>query len=134
MFINANQVLFLFFCHFCDYGMKACKTHGVVTLNLNHTMSYQFLVSFNMNDTILYCSCESFIDLENKIISLTFSPKQKFDIFSLILPCHQDPQIIQKTYNSLYTKLLDETFNIKYELTFDQLSQLHMEFIDGKNK
>src|SRR6056297_3121682 len=127
MFINANQLLFLFFCHFHEYGLKACKTYGIVTLNLDHTMSYQFFVSFKMNDTQLGCTCETFIDFENKTIKLKFSPKQKIDIFNLILPCNQDPEIIQKTYNLLYTELSKETFNVEYELTFERLAQLHSE-------
>lgn len=131
MIVNANQLLFLFFCNFENYGMKPCKTHGVVAIDVTKTMAHQFFISYKMNDTNLSCICDLSVDVEKKIMNVGFSPKNKFDIFNLILPGNQDPQVIQKTYNLLHVELSKDAFNIKYDLTFDQLAELHLRYVDG---
>lgn len=132
MLVNANQLLFLFFCNFQDFGMKACKTHGVVPINVKESMNHQCFVSFVMNDTNLSCICDIIVNAEEQFIELRFSPKNKFDIFNLLLPCNQDPQVIQQTYNLLHTELSKQTFNVSYKLTFIELAELHARFVDGK--
>jgi len=133
MHIDANQILYLFFCRFKDYGMKPCKTYGIVTINILESIFYSFYVQFSMNETNLTCICEASIDAKNKMITITFSPKNKFDIFNLILPGNQDPSVIQKTHAILHAELAKDAFNITYELTFNELSQLHTEFVNESN-
>jgi len=134
MIINANQLLFLFFCNFQDLGMKPCKTHGVIPISVTNTMRHQFVVCFKMDDTDLTCICDMYIDAGDKKMSATFSPKNKFDVFNLILPCNQDPDVIQTTYDTLRNELSKDTFNVKYELTFDELAALHSRFVDGNKE
>jgi len=128
MHIDANQVLFLFQKRFNDYGMKECKTCGIVPLNLHETMNHSLFVKFTMNDSILTCKCLVTINIIKQYIQITFVPNNQFDIFNLILPCNQDPKIIQETYNLLQTKLSTDTFNVEYKLSFDDLAKLHSEY------
>ncbi len=133
MYINMNQVLYLFFCNFKEYGMKSCNTVGIIAIKIFESMLYSFCVQFLMNDSTLTCACDVNVDIEKRTISITFSPKNKFDIHNLILPGNQNPAILQKTYNLLYTELIKDTFNINYTLTFDELSALYMEFLNESN-
>ena len=129
MFINAEILLFLFYCKYNEYGMKRCNVSGVMPINVTFSMIYSCYVQFELNDTVLSCICDITIDFENKNITIQFSPKNKFDIHTLILPGNQDPSIIQKTYNLLFTELQHETFNIKYNLTYNELYELHQKYI-----
>ncbi len=133
MHIDANQILYLFFCRFKEYGMKSCKTYGIIAINILETMFYSFYVQFSMNETNLICACDASVDAKNRTLSITFSPRNKFDIYNLILPGNQDPSVIQKTHNLLHTELSKDTFNITYKLTFEELSQLHTEFLNESN-
>lgn len=131
MLINADQLLLLFYYRFREYGMELCKVHGIVPFDLKHTMNYKIFTSYEMNDTHLSCECNVVVNAIEQTIELTFSPKNKFDIHNLVLPCNQDPQVIQKTYNLLHTELSKETFNVSYKLTYSELHQLYAEHVDG---
>jgi len=133
MNIDMNQILYLFFCKFKDYGMKLCRTFGIVTINITENMLYSFYIQFSMNDQPLSCKCDVHVDVAVKKLTIVLSPKNKFDVYNLILPGNQDPSVIQKTYKLLQTELSKSSFNIIYSLTFSELESLYMEFIDGKD-
>jgi len=132
--VNANQILFLFFSKYKEYGMKSVKTNGIIVVDLDQTMHHSFYITHIMNDNKLTCLCEMMVEHTKRTVDIKFSPKNKFDIFNLILPCNQDPAIIQKTYNMLHQELSKSTFNCTYTLTYDQLAKLHTEYFDGHNQ